>query len=135
MALTNQPVFAQTPKSNVAAMSTANTAADGTGTITTLVTAGADGALVTQIHAYARATVVAGAVRLFVSYDGGTTWSFILATAVTAFTLSNTTAQTALTIVDRNNPDAAIRLPANARLGVTISIANNLNVYAEWIDF
>jgi hypothetical protein len=135
MALVNQPVFAQKSYSAVTQLATANTALDGTGTIATLFTAGPDGALLTHLHIVSRATSVATAVRLFLSYDGGVTWGYVQAVLSAAFTVANTTAQVPPTLIDRNNPDGAWRIPAGAVVGLTEAVATPLNVYAEWIDF
>ena len=134
MAMTYQPVFAQAPKFNSVALTAANTATDGTGTIATLVTAGADGALVTHLGILSTATSVATAVRLFISLDGST-WQFIHPVLMAAFTVATTTAQTPTLIIDRLNPDAAYRLPANARLGVTEAVSTPLRVFAEWVNY
>lgn len=57
--------FAATPRSEVATISTANTNRDGTGTITSVFTAGANGSRVERIEIKANATTTAGMVRLF----------------------------------------------------------------------
>lgn len=132
--MANSPVFAQTPKAENINIIAANTALDGSGSITTLVTAGANGALVTHMHIISQATSVATGVRMFISFDGGA-WEYIQSFLHAAFTVATTSAQTPTTIVDRNNPDAAIRLPANARLGFTEGVATNIRIYAEWMDF
>jgi hypothetical protein len=123
MALKNDPVFVQTPKAFSTTITSANTNLDGTGTITTLYTAGSDGTLITSLRAFARATVTATALRLFLSLDGGTTWVFFDEKLMSAYTIANTTAQTPVTFVDKTTPDAAIRLPASAKIGATIAVA------------
>lgn len=135
MALTNTPVFTQGSRSVNVSLATANTALDGTGTITTLLTAGANGSLVTHLHIVSGATTTATAVRFFLSNDGGSTWVYFYPALHAAFTVANTTAQTPTTVVDRNNPDGAIRLAANAVLGFTEAVANSIRVYAEVVDF
>lgn len=134
MPMTYQPVFAQTPKFNSVALTAANTATDGSGTISVVATAGANGALVTHLGVLSTATSVLTAVRLFISLDGST-WQFIHPIAHAAFTFATTTAQTPSLFVDRLNPDAAYRLPANARLGVTEGVTTPLRVFAEWVDY
>lgn len=49
MAANTEPIFTKAPISAVAAVSTANTNRDGTGTIVDIVTAGADGARIDEI--------------------------------------------------------------------------------------
>ena len=74
MAVTATPIFTQTPKNAFGQTATANTNRDGTGTIATVVTAGANGAKVFTIVVEATVTTTAGTVRLYHSNDGGTTW-------------------------------------------------------------
>lgn len=123
MALSNRPVFPQTPKMAFAKLTAANTGLDGSGTITTLLTAGADGAVVTSLQARCQATVTATALRVFISLDGGSTWALWEEKLMGAYTVANTTAQTPVTFVAKGSPEQAIRLPASARLGVTIAVA------------
>lgn len=76
--------YAATPKTAVAQLSAANTSRDGTGTIVTVLTAGANGSRVDDIAVTATATTTAGVVRLFL-HDGTTArlWREILVSAVT----------------------------------------------------
>jgi len=69
------PVFASTPKLGTAAISTANTNRDGTGTIGTVLTAGASGTKINEIRIEASAATTAGIVRLFI-FDGTNTRLF-----------------------------------------------------------
>lgn len=65
------PNYAAAPRVGVAAISTANTARDGSGTIGNVLTAGAAGSRVDVIVVHATATTTAGMVRLFL-HDGTT---------------------------------------------------------------
>lgn len=65
----NQTNYASYPKTAVGVLSAANTARDGTGTIVTILTAGASGTLVDDIVFTATATTTAGMLRLFL-HDG-----------------------------------------------------------------
>lgn len=56
-------------KTSIATISTANTTFDGTGTIATVFTAGANGARIERVNVAAAATTTAGVVALFVSTD------------------------------------------------------------------
>jgi hypothetical protein len=105
--------------------------------VTTLYTAGSDGTLITSLRAFARATVTATSLRLFMSLDGGTTWVFFDDKLMAAHTVANTTAQTPVVFVDKTNPDAAIRLPANAKLGATIAVAlaGGISFCGEAVDY
>lgn len=134
MAVNNDPVFGKTPKHAAAAVSAANTNLDGTGTITTLLTVGPDGGIVTSLKCWATATGTAKRCNVFVSTDGGTTWKLHDSGLMAAYTVANTTVQTAVTFVDKLDPDAAIILPANAKIGVTIMVAEAVVFTAEYQD-
>lgn len=67
MALNAQ--YASAPRAASAVLSAANTARDGTGTIVTVLTAGANGSRIDDITVVATGTVTAGVVRLFL-HDG-----------------------------------------------------------------
>lgn len=135
MTLSNDPVFAQTPKYARAAVSAANTALDGTGTIVTLLTAGADGALVTSLKAWGTVTSTAKRLNVFVSTDAGSTWKLFDSGLMAAYTAANTTVQTPVTFVDKTKPDAAVRLPGAARLGVTTMVAEAVEFACEYVDY
>ncbi len=134
MAVNNDPVFGKTPKHAAAAVSAANTNLDGTGTITTLLTAGADGAIVTSLKCWATATGTAKRCNVFVSTDGGTTWKLHESQLMAAYTVADTTVQTPVTFVDKADPNAAIILPASAKIGVTIMVAEAVVFTAEYQD-
>jgi hypothetical protein len=134
MAVNNDPVFGKTPKHAAVAVSAANTNLDGTGTITTLLTAGADGAIVTSLKCWATATGTAKRCNVFASTDGGTTWKLHESQLMAAYTVANTTVQTPVTFVDKTDPNAAIVLPANAKIGVTIMVAEAVVFAAEYQD-
>lgn len=61
--------YAATPNDNGVTISTANTNRDGTGTIGTLITAGATGHRVDDVYIAATGTTTAGVIRMF-HYDG-----------------------------------------------------------------
>jgi hypothetical protein len=134
MAVNNDPVFAKTPKHSAVAVSTANTNLDGTGTITTLLTAGTDGAIVTSLKCWGTVTSSAKRCNVFVSTDGGTSWKLHESGLMSAYTVANTTVQTPVTFVDKSNPDAAIVLPASAKIGVAIQVAEAVVFAAEYSD-
>ena len=133
MAFTNMPAFPQTFRSTTVTISTANTALDGSGTITEAFTANANGALVTHVQFIAYPTCVASAIRLFVW--NGTTWNYTDAGAIAAHTVANTTASPITTIIPRTLPDDALKIPANGKLGFTNAVATPLRIYIEWIDY
>lgn len=82
--MASSPAYAATPASGAASISTANTGRDGTGTIGTVLTAGASGSRIDDISICATGTTTAGMVRLFI--HNGTTaflWREIPVTAAT----------------------------------------------------
>lgn len=133
MPFTYFPPFPQTFRSTTVTISSANTAVDGTGTITEAFTANANGALVTHVQFIAYPTCVASAIRLFVW--NGSTWNYTAAGAIAAHTVATTTASPITTIVNRALPDNAIKIPANGKLGFTNAVATPLRIYIEWIDY
>lgn len=66
MAANTEPVFAKTPICKVAAVSTANTNRDGTGTIVDILTAGSDGCRVEEIVVKATADPADSIVTIFI---------------------------------------------------------------------
>lgn len=135
MTLKNDPVFAQIPAVGQATVSAANTGLDGSGTITELLTAGADGAIVTSLKAFATVTSTAKRLNLFISTDAGTTWKLFDSALMEAYTVANTTAQTAIVFIDKADPNAAVRLPASAKLGVSIMVAEAVQFVSEYTDY
>lgn len=136
MAVTgNNVITPQTPKSNVAVCTTANTTYTDTPTNTQLlVTAGANGARVTKITALARATNTATELQLYVSYDAGTTKKLIRSVLMSAYTVAQTTGQT---VTDFGyTEDLPLTLLAAATLYVGIGVSNTGIVFhAEWGDY
>lgn len=135
MAVNTDPVFGKATAYAGAIATAANTNLDGTtGTYYTLVTAGADGAIVTSLKAMCRATVTATACRLFISVDGGTTYYLHDEKTMAAYTVANTTSQTPVIFVNKLNPDDAIRLPANAilRCSIAVALAGGIAFTAEY---
>ena len=61
--------FANVPRTSGVAISTANTARDGSGTVGQVIAAGANGSRIDRIRVQAQATTTAGMVRLFL-FDG-----------------------------------------------------------------
>lgn len=85
MAVVATPIFAQAGRHAVAAISTANTNRDGSGTIGTVFTTDAtDGSILTRIDVTATGTTTAGVVRLYV-HNGSSAflWREILVGAIT----------------------------------------------------
>lgn len=82
--------YAAVPRAAVAQVSTANTNRDGTGTLVTVLSGGANGTRVDDLVVQAVGTTTAGMVRLFLSLDGGTTNRLLREVAVSAITPSGT---------------------------------------------
>lgn len=79
--------YASTINSAHAQVSTANTLRDGTGTIATVISAGASGTRIDDIAIVATGTTTVGVIRLFL-HDGTNArlWREILVTAITPST-------------------------------------------------
>ena len=82
--MASSPSFVATPKLGIALVSTANANRDGTGTIETVFSAGANGSRIERVVVEARSTTTAGMIRLFL--HNGTTaflWREVVVSAVT----------------------------------------------------
>jgi len=111
------PAFISAPRIGRCSLSTANTATDGTGTITDLITGVAAGTRVLSINVQGTATVVAALVNIFL-YDG-TNYDLFDQFTITATTGSNTVKGYRLVTAYTD-----LVLPtASWKLGATISVA------------
>jgi hypothetical protein len=124
--MATNPSFIATPVVASVSVATANTAIDGSGTITTLVTGAATGTRVLEINAQCAATSAAALVNVFVSVDSGTTWRLFDQISITAATVSTTVK------ANRNSATYAnlVLKDATQRLGVTTTISQATNVIA-----
>ena len=111
---------------DAASVSTANTAIDGTGTITALATGTANGKRILEIVTQCAATSAAANVNIFYSSDSGTTWKLFDQITVTAATSSNTVK------ANRNSAgyDNLVLTGTTQRLGCTTTISQATCVYA-----
>lgn len=137
MALSNDPVFPQTPKTAGVAFAAASQTTEmdpATVAPTTLVTAGVNGALVTSVEVTAETTVTAEKFVLWVQLLGAGNWYVLLTGVLAAYTQAATDKQGSITLVDKTNPDAAIRLAATDVLGVTHHVDQQSIVVAEYTD-
>lgn len=126
MALTNTPAWPQSPRHAGVGIGSSNPNTDGSGTITTVLAAGANGTRITGLHVGASATATATAVRFFVSVNGGGNWTYLprLDTVVPAHTLADTTENAGrAAALDQYDPMATFDLPPNAALGVAVAVA------------
>lgn len=97
------PEFASTPRCSAVSIGTANTNRDGTGTIGTVFTAGANGSRVDYVEIVAVGTTTAGVVRLYI-YDGSN-YFLLREVLVSALTPSTTVAVfSAIIALDRVLP-------------------------------
>jgi len=138
MAKTFTAPFAQEPKTAtaVATAAVASLTSDApTGTVE-LLTAGADGAVVTSLWAIPRATVTASSLVLFVSKDGGTTKRLVDSELLAAHTVATTTAipETKFGNIADATP---LRLAAGDKLyvGSQVALAAGIVFAANWMDY
>lgn len=138
MAMTNTAAFAQTPKTAdaVVATSMTNYAGDSPTSTALLMTAGANGSIVTRLSAMPRGTVTAANLMLFISRDNGVTQRLKDGVTMNAQTVSSTTgiAQTLFTNYSETTP---LRLGAGDRLyvGSLVALAAGIVFNAEYTDF
>lgn len=139
------PIFVLTPKVSWGNVTTANTAKDGTGTVVTIFTAGANGSKIDQIKVRAAGTNVATALRFFIN-NGSTNAtaannSLAHETTIAATTLSEVAAlaDNDITIL-KNTTETACPipyLPAGYKINITIgtTVATSLEVTAWGADY
>ncbi|MFD0669727.1 hypothetical protein ACT80S_18555 [Ramlibacter sp. MAHUQ-53] len=132
--MASTPAYAATPKCGIGQISTANTARDGTGTIGTVFTAGANGSRIDAIDLKATGTTTAGMVRLFI--HNGTTAYLLTEVPVVAITPSATLpAWEALLNANSMSQVLPIILPTGYSLRAATNNAETFNVTAFGGDF
>jgi hypothetical protein len=127
------PIFTLTPRISSARISTANTGRDGTGTLGSVITGGANGTRVDRVTIEATATTTAGMIRLFVD-DGGGTIRFIKEVAVAALTPSATVQAFSFEWV-RTDTYPVVVLPSGYILKAGTHNAETFDVVAHGGDF
>jgi hypothetical protein len=137
MAKTFTAPFAQTPKTATAVCTAVATVANDTPANTVeLLTAGADGAILTRLTAIPRATVTASSLVIFISSDSGTTKRLIDSELMAAYTMATTTAvpETTFSMYSETTP---LRLMAGDKLyvGSQVALAGGIVFRAEYTDF
>lgn len=122
------PQFTTTPKIGVAAVSTANTARDGSGTIVTAFTAGASGARVEEVVIKATGDPADSIVTMFIDETGSAGWRIF-----DEFDIGNPTAGST-TVVAYREPRlyANLVLPAGAKIGFAITVALTSGEIKAW---
>lgn len=124
--MASSPSFISTPRIGIASVSSANTAIDGTGTITSLIAGVAAGTRVLEIVAQCSATSAAALINLFLSADTGSTWTLFDQITISAATVSNTVKGNRAFTTYTN-----LILPSTAHIiGCTTTIAQATRVYA-----
>ena len=115
--MATSPAFISTARIGRCSLSTANTATDGTGTITDLITGAAAGTRVLSINVQGTATTVAALVNIFL-YDG-TNYDLF-----DQFTISATTGSTTVKGYRLVTAYTDLVLPsATWKLGATLTVA------------
>lgn len=136
MAVTNTPAFAQTPRLATAVCTSANSVlTDSPNGTAALLTAGANGAVVTRLHAVPRASIAAdGVAYLYESSDGGTTRTLIRQVAVPAATVSATVAGPEIDL--GVSPSAPLYLAAGQLLyaGFSQALGDGMAFVATYLD-
>lgn len=139
------PIFPLTQKVSWGTLTAANTAKDGTGTVVTVFTAGANGSRLDQVKVRALGTNVATVLRFFVNNGSANTTatnnSLIHEVTIPATTLSEVAAlsDTDVTIT-KNTTETAVPipyLPAGYKLNVTIgtAVSAGLQVTVHGADY
>ena len=138
MAKSNDPVFAQDPKTagiSFAGSSESTQMDPATVAPTVLVTAGADGAIVTSVKCFAEVTVTAEKFVLWIQPLGTGNWYMLDEVLMAAYTMAATTIQGDTIFVDKAVDSDAIRLNGTDKLGVTHHVDQQSIVSAEYTDF
>lgn len=132
MAVTATPIFVQAPRSEVVAISTANTNRDASGTLSTAVSAGANGSMVRRIDITATGTTTAGVVRIFV-HDGAAyrLWKEVLVGAVTP----STTVAVYTNAIDCSVRENSLFLASGRSIKASTHNAETFNVTVTLGDF
>jgi hypothetical protein len=123
--------FANVPRVSGVTISTANTNRDGTGTLGTVITAGASGTRIDRIRAQAIVTTTAGRVRLFL-YDGSAYYALEelpIAAATVSATVSGAAAD--VTFGDLR----PLTLPSGWSIAAGTHNAEDITVTAYGADF
>ena len=129
------PIYPLTPKVSWGDLATANTAKDGTGTVVTVFTAGANGSRVDYLKVRAKGTNVATALRVFINNGSDATVAGNNA-LVPEQTIAATTLSEVAALAD-NLVSLDMSLPAGYKINVTIgtTVAAGLAVTAFGGDY
>ena len=125
--------YADVPKVGAVLISTANTNRDGTGTIGTVFTAGANGSRIDSIDVQATATVTAGMIRLFI--HNGTSSFLFTEVPVVAVTPSGTLPAFNSQFTTNTTAVLPIVIPTGYSLRASTNNAESFNIIAFGGDF
>src|ERR1041385_5386371 len=127
MSVTATPVFEQTPQLHSISMSTANTARDASGTLSSAVTAGANGSMLHWIDFAATVTTAAGTLRIFYAEDGST-YKLLGEVATTGITASGSVAAENKVWTPPNNEPMPLKANSTLKFCPNNSEAWNVHV-------
>lgn len=139
-----QPIFPIQQNVSWGTVATANTAKDGTGTVTTVFTAGANGSKIDQIKVRALGTNVATVLRFFInngqSNSTASNNALVHEITIAATTLSEVAALSDNDITIQKGSDISVPipyLPAGYKINVTVgtTIAAGLQVTIHGADY
>ena len=135
MAANTQPIYPVLPKLGWATLTTANSAYDGTGTVSTVYTAGTSGARIDQLRIKSLGLNTQNVLRVFVNNNATNTVASNNS-LIAELTLTATNASQSSSSTDIRLP-LDIVLPANYKLNVTIGTtsANGWQITAEGGDY
>lgn len=135
MAANIDPIFALTPKAAFAQITAANTAKDGTGTVSTVATAGANSAMLEDIRCLPKGTNVASVLRVFLNNGGSAAVaannSLWFEATLPSSTLTETSQQTPV-IIPMNR---AIPAGYNVNICIGTAVAAGWSFVGTWGDF
>lgn len=133
--MATQPIFPAIPKVGSGKVLAANTAVDGTGTLVTVFTAGANGAIVDSLTIYHLGTNVATVLRVFAK--DGVTYSLIYEETIAANTVSQTAKSVPYEALFNGTDRKRLTLPPNAQLVACVgtSLAAGVQVTAFGGDY
>ena len=136
MAANTSPIFPLTPVASWGTISAANTAKDGSGTVVTIFTAGANGARVDTVKIRALGTNVATVMRFFINNGSPnstpTNNSLFYEVTCPATTLSEVASLADISLIFDGVDLPQIVLPAGYKINVSLgtAVAAGLNVTA-----
>lgn len=135
MSMSNKAIFPQAVLGGKAVLTAAKTTYNDTANAVLVLTAGENGALITDIRVIPRATCTATQVQIYISYDSGLTLDLYETVFLPATTISSTAA---ITMV-KFTATASIPwlLPAHARLyaAIGVALAGGIEVIAQGMDY